>query len=271
MNFLLETAKTWRDLGIATIPILARDKRPALETWKRYQTELPTMRQLELWFGSGRYNLAVITGWRGLVVLDFDDLNRCFSWISELSPDILGILNETFQVSTNRGMHYYFFSNHDTKCVPGDGWDVKADGGYVLAPPSIHPSGTTYQALGDPQDIRPIQSIWEFVEKPAKPAWTPSVPKLDPFDQAMRDNGNGASIETAKRHHTPASILGVSHNGRRIMTRCPLPNHQDQHESFAIYGEHFHCFGCGAHGDAIDLYALIHQVSLSDAIRELSN
>ena len=29
----------------------------------------------------------------------------------------------------------------------------------------------------------------------------------------------------------------------------------------------YHCFGCGAHGDAADLYAALHSVSLSEALR----
>lgn len=29
----------------------------------------------------------------------------------------------------------------------------------------------------------------------------------------------------------------------------------------------FHCFGCGAHGDAADLYAALHSVPLAEALR----
>ena len=35
--------------------------------------------------------------------------------------------------------------------------------------------------------------------------------------------------------------------------RCPFD--ADRTPSLKLYGDHFHCFGCGAHGDVIDLTA----------------
>lgn len=271
MSLTLKWAQQWRDLGIATIPILARDKRPALDSWKRFQAELPSSRQLDLWFGSGRYNLAVVTGWRGLVVIDFDNLDKCISWIAQLEPEKIAIMNETFRVTTSRGLHYYFFSQEETACTPGDGFDIKAAGGYVLAPPSIHPFGSIYGALGTPANIKGISSVWNYVEKPKNQSWRPTPPILDAFDKAMRENGNGGlSIDDIKASHTPSSLLGLFQNGRQQMIKCPLPNHPDKRDSFAVFSDHFHCFGCGAHGDVIDLYAAIHQTDLATAISELS-
>ncbi len=36
-----------------------------------------------------------------------------------------------------------------------------------------------------------------------------------------------------------------------------------------LYGDHFHCFGCGAHGDVIDLTAGLLGCSKSEAARRL--
>lgn len=272
MSATLKAALQWHNLGIATIPILARDKRPALESWKRYQVELPTLRLLKIWFSSGRYNLAVITGWRGLVVLDFDDHQKWFDWSSMLTHQDIDLICSTFQVATSRGRHYYFFSNEETACTPGDGFDVKAAGGYVLGPPSVHPSGHIYHSESRPENIKQISSIWNLVEEPEKAAYFTQSTKLDPFDKAMRDNCNGGkSIDEIKAQHTLASILGLAPSRRRQIIRCPLPNHADKKESFAIFpGGHFYCFGCGARGDVIDLFALLHGLDLGEAISELS-
>lgn len=56
--------------------------------------------------------------------------------------------------------------------------------------------------------------------------------------------------------------------------RCPF--HDDHDPSMITYPQtkggksHYHCFSCGAHGDAIDLYARIKGLSGPDAARELA-
>lgn len=41
------------------------------------------------------------------------------------------------------------------------------------------------------------------------------------------------------------------------MGRCPF--HPDKNPSFAVYPDHFHCFGCGAHGNIIDFIEMIRK------------
>ena len=48
---------------------------------------------------------------------------------------------------------------------------------------------------------------------------------------------------------------------------CPF--HADKVPSLKLYGDHFHCFGCGAHGDLIDLTAALLGCSKTDAARRL--
>ena len=59
-----------------------------------------------------------------------------------------GELPASVEVITARGRHLYFRTpevpvrNTASKIAPGI--DTRGDGGYVLAPPSIHPSGRRY-------------------------------------------------------------------------------------------------------------------------------
>ena len=64
-------------------------------------------------------------------------------------------------------------------------------------------------------------------------------------------------VEAAKRYGT------VKHS----FMRCPI--HADKTPSLKLYGDHFHCFGCGAHGDVIDLTAGLLGCSQVEAARRL--
>jgi len=262
----LDTARQWLDLGIATMPILARDKRPALPTWRRYQSVLPTIAELRTWFGSDRYNLAVITGWQGLVVLDFDNRDVYARWL-------LTHRAETYQVVTQRGVHLYFYCQEPVECTRGDGWDVKAAGGYVLAPPSIHPSGHIYTAIGSPLEIAGCRSIWDLVDKPESPLpLRNNSADTDPFDAAMQADYVGLSIAEIKARHPLASVLGIAPVRRRTMLKCPLPGHDDRNASFAVFpDDHFYCFGCNRYGDVVDFVALRDNISIAEAMRVLTN
>ena len=58
-----------------------------------------------------------------------------------------GALPRTAIVKTGRGWHLYFAMPAGCARIPcstRDGLDVRADGGYVVAPPSVHLSGHIY-------------------------------------------------------------------------------------------------------------------------------
>lgn len=54
---------------------------------------------------------------------------------------------------------------------------------------------------------------------------------------------------------------------RRGFMRCPF--HADRVPSLKLYYDHFHCFGCGAHGDVVDLTAGLLGCSKAEAARRL--
>lgn len=77
-------------------------------------------------------------------------------------------LPETARAITGRGgAHlYYHYTGADISNRTGilDGVDVRAEGGYVVAPPSIHPNGVEYAWEDDPADIG-ISEIDDVVRK----------------------------------------------------------------------------------------------------------
>ena len=262
----LETALQWHSLGIATIPILAGSKKPALQSWSEYQKRLPTEGELRAWFVV-EYGLAVLTGWRGLAVVDFDDSDYWESWQAGRDPI------DTYRVETRRGWHLYFFVDEPVSCWHSEVVDVKAAGGYVLAPPSIHPSGHKYQGYGSPSQIAMITSIKDVIpEYEDVPQWQPRERKpLDPYEAAMREPC-GTSVEAVKAQWRWEDLIPLNGRARRgvTMTNCPL--HSDKNASFAIYPDgHWHCFGCGGHGgDIIDLFAAMNNLTVQEALREMA-
>lgn len=117
-------------------------KKPLIE-WKEFQKRKITEEEINTWFCSGiGLNLGIVCGGisQNLVVVDFDEKKLCEKVFGD------GISKETYVVKTNRGKHVYFKTDYPIKSfkISELGIDIKAEGGYVLAPPSTHPAGTEY-------------------------------------------------------------------------------------------------------------------------------
>jgi DNA primase len=50
---------------------------------------------------------------------------------------------------------------------------------------------------------------------------------------------------------------------------CPF--HTDNDPSLKVYDDHYHCFGCGAHGDVTDFTARLFELSQYDAAKKLNS
>lgn len=92
-------------------------------------------------------NIGIKTG-NGLVVLDIDPRNGGNDSLTELEQHF-GKLPETVIVLTGGGgTHYYFRTMADSKIGSKSGIrpgiDVKSEGGFVVAPGSLHKSGGQY-------------------------------------------------------------------------------------------------------------------------------
>lgn len=269
----LATALMWRSLGIATIPILYRSKLPALDLWKPYQQRLPSEFELRAWFGRSGYNLAVITGWQGLVIVDWDDREKLKEWrVNTKVGRNLG----TYQVSTPRGVHLYLYCHEITQCVKLDGADIKAGGGYCLAPPSVHPSGVPYYSNGLPTaDIRYVSSMArifpEYQQAISKPVPRPPASTLDVLDAAWLPH-TSTTIEEANAKLDWGQLLGPTRiykplsGGHRHHYHCPF--HEDRNPSLFVYPDgHWYCFGCNIGGrDKLDLYARLNGMTIKEAL-----
>jgi hypothetical protein len=118
--------------------------------------------QISRWWsefaGTGLPNalIGLRTGLKGGIwVLDIDPKNDGIGSLKMLEAKF-GPLPKTYQVRTpSGGSHYYFLMpdgvdlrNSGSKIAPGI--DVRAEGGYVIAPPSMMGDGRKYEAISDP-------------------------------------------------------------------------------------------------------------------------
>lgn len=150
--------------------------------------------QIIKWWGQWpAANIGVATGpASGVVVVDIDPRNGGMdSWAALIADKEFEHLGPAC-LTGGGGMHLYF-RHPGTKVMSrsgefADGVDVKGDGGYVVAPPSIHATGTAYSWIeGYAPWERECQEIPAWLQKLMETAvQTTAAPVADRITQGKR-------------------------------------------------------------------------------------
>jgi putative DNA primase/helicase len=140
-------AAEYRRRGWSPIPIKARSKEPNLLELEPYLSRKATREELEAWAWSG---VGIVTGpVSGVLVLDVDGPEGEAELRKHGHPP-------TPMVRTaSGGLHLYFKHPRDevkTRIRVAPGLDVKASGGYVVAPPTIGENGNPYEWIVSPEE-----------------------------------------------------------------------------------------------------------------------
>jgi len=234
VNPILAAVNDYRRLGVAPIPLFAPDgnggcscplgdacespaKHPRVK-WRQYQEAGPSTEELRSWrrlFETG--NVGVLCGppSGGLVGLDFDNRLALENFL-DVDPDLL---KTTPIVDTARGGHVYLRTPRPPQgfTVAEIGLDVKASGGLLVAPPSVHASGTIYAFRGEPVAILQVPDLARWLKERLDllgVAWEPGrsdggnghKPRLDVADAL-------AALHEGNRSDTFARIAGRLHRG----------------------------------------------------------
>ena len=139
---LMEAAVRYAlDAGWPVFPLKPRSKAPL--TRHGFKDATTDLKQIETWWTKHPdANIGVPTGAvSGVVVLDLDGP------AARAAIDELGAAIPTLTSVTGRGHHLFYQHpggrvKNRTKILPDV--DVRGDDGYVVAPPSVHPSGHDY-------------------------------------------------------------------------------------------------------------------------------
>lgn len=282
---LAAAALVYASRGWPVFPLIPKDKRPLTEDGFKSATfdhDIVT----EWWKRWPQANIGLATG------VAFDVLDIDGDTGKRTLTMYLDSLGHTFRhtgpvVVTGKGWHYYFaptgrgnranmLGDRETKT----NLDFRGLGGYVVAPPSLHPLGHQYswdssrgpmldlptapewldQLLGtpnaDPVPLREVP-IPSSTSLPARYYLEAVEAGAAPRDQIPR--------ELRQRFERPSILevaaklgLNLRRGGRYYMTNCTY--HDDPDPSMALYPSNntFYCYGCEAHGDSWDLLNKTH-------------
>ena len=202
---MIRAALALAQRGLAVFPCRPQDKRPATANGlKDATTDLDIIRQW--WRQEPQFNLAIATGAvSGIFVVDIDGLDAEVE-LRRLEAEH-GEIPSTIEAITARGRHVYFRSpeipvrNSVSKIAPGI--DVRGDGGYVLAPPSIHPTGRRYEWSVDCASSLAAGPAW-LLDKISPPA-DGAMSALPP--EAWRELVTSGAVE-GTRDNTIAKLAG---------------------------------------------------------------
>ncbi|WP_257306280.1 VapE domain-containing protein [Geothrix campi] len=204
----LDQALRLLSLGFSVIPLRARDKRPALNSWKPYQERRATMEEVHSWFDGGvDLNIGIVTGAvSNLVAVDGDSLDAV-NWLHGTHPSPM-------RTRTGKGKHFFFrhpgvVIKNNVK-LGGMALDVRGDGGYVVAPGSIHPNGAMYEEEGQ---WAPGATLPMF-----QPAWLGT--KVTPLPRAAHTDGDKRVV--AYLDATPGAVEGQGGDAHTFRVACKL-------------------------------------------------
>lgn len=131
--------------GYSVIPLKPRGKEPLIP-WQEFQKRRATEAEVRGWFTKWpSANVGIVTGSvSGVAVVDLDGTEG----ISEGRR--LGFTSPLLSI-TGKGRQLFYRHTGVNVCnavrkYPGV--DIRGDGGYVVAPPSVHPNGRRYQWVG---------------------------------------------------------------------------------------------------------------------------
>ena len=154
---VMEAALEYVSRGWSVIPVDPASKVPAVE-WRHYQERLPTRAELTAWFGRNGINVGIVTGpVSKLVVVDADASRGGLDTLKETG------ISSTHVVKTGGGGLHLYFSYPEIEGIDKvksvvdvyPGVDVRGAGGYVVAPPSSHSSGSRYEWVSCPDGPPP--------------------------------------------------------------------------------------------------------------------
>ena len=128
--------------GWSVIRLLHKTKDSPAGAWAKYYSEHPTVEEVKTWPEGA--NVAIVTGGiSGIAVIDFDPRHGA-------DPEAFLQRHPTGRVvdTGGGGVHAFYRipEGMEIRCRVGlrPGIDVRGEGGYVVAPPSVHPNGKPY-------------------------------------------------------------------------------------------------------------------------------
>lgn len=157
LSRLARSALAYAERGWHVFPLQVREKLPLIKGGGGFLAATSDADTVKSWWrGQPNANIGLWPGQSGLLIIDLDGPE------GEETGRQLGLLSEpTLQVVTGRqdGGRHLYFKRPDfpvSNAAIGKKIDVRCDAGYVILPPSVHPSGRKYEWLGKADEIHDL-------------------------------------------------------------------------------------------------------------------
>lgn len=268
---LITSALTWLERGAALLPAQPNSKKlcPGFGPYLRKITKPEGVEKL--WGKHPKLNLAVIAP-PSLLMLDFDDSALCGRWQDEIPSSYC----LTYQETTPHGWRVFYWCDFrpgpGIKFVPG----VEIKQFCLVSPSKLQ--GFIYTPIDPTLPILEVSDPSRILFPLLSELPQPQAAHNLEIGAAARAGGSGAVIERIKAAipildmvSFYADIKFRKDRGGRWRTGC-CPFHDDKKPSLWVDTERqlFGCHACGVHGDVINFYARIKNLTIQAAIRELA-
>jgi len=187
-----EHVQFYLENGITPIPVFPQTKQPCVQ-WRDYQDFKPTEDELKQWFRTvwnpqtWKYNSYWKSRWikarrqalqnEGLTPEEINSDPNLLEYDGSLSVAVLGgktsnnlafldddkgvlnkeelefFKNKTIVTKTKNGHHIWTQTHNPIKTRDGKNGELRGEGGYVIAPPSIHVLGHKYTIVSNTKEI----------------------------------------------------------------------------------------------------------------------
>lgn len=160
-----DAARRYGAIGWRVFPCEARGKRPLVK-WRDAASTDPAV--IDAWWSQRPdANIGLVCG-EHFTVIDLDSVSardEFAAWCVEHGID----WHVYPRVATDHGWHVYVaLSDARNSAGLRPHIDVRGVGGYVLAPPSVHPNGSVYRWTQTPNGAMPTFPVAAFLPKPTR-------------------------------------------------------------------------------------------------------
>jgi len=147
---MLDYALAYARRGWKVFPLAVKDKVPLIKHGNGCLSATTDEKQIRYWWTqTPNANIGLATG-HSFFAVDIDPKHNGNLWLDSVS------LPDTIAQHTGSGGTHFLFSgppdipNSASKVAPGV--DIRGNGGYIVAPPSVHPNGNRYTWI-DCEDV----------------------------------------------------------------------------------------------------------------------
>ena len=253
---LRDAALAFASRGWSVVPLRPRSKAPLGALAPRGVNDATAVRSFvdRLWRGAPNANIGLACAASGLIALDVDPRNGGDDHLHDLERK-LGPLPVTPRALTGGdGLHVLLV--HPAWRVRGKlapGVELKS-AGYIVAPPSLHPSGRRYEWEVSPDEasVALAPEAWERAMVVEEPRLAPGPP-LSEVDDPLLEIPPAGYIERQAGRKV----------GRDGKAHCPF--HDDRTPSLHAYPDGVRgwcCFGCRRGGTIYTFAALLAELEM---------